>query len=518
MEKKKSLFENTFILAVITALVVIISGLIITKIPYYLEIIIVLIVSLTYSLKSKKMANQSEIIIFAISYALFVLVFQILFMTLKASFDVFFLVRLIFSFALLIPTMGKITIIRFISSYGLFFAINRIGYAYLNPQVLKSENINAWFKLHKTKIIIIFSLIVVVSTYIAIPKPNSFTKTGSINAPYGLLNGILLKNGDALILPESNPQTETYNVATGKFTLSGVMKQFRNDYTATLLGNGKVLIVGGDYANLSVADAELYDPTTMQFQYSGKMITPREKHAAVLLPNGNVLVAGGISYTLSTNNKSSWKLLSSAEIYDVKTGKFIPTGNMHYPREYFSAVLLKNGKVLITGGKGEDEKILSSVELYDPKTGIFTLTADMSQPRADHKSLSLHNGNAVLVGGQNFNNAVETAEIFNTRTNLFEKTSLKIGRSAVIFPDGKIFYASGGVEGSFFAPRKLTNISEICDMEKLTCTDVGKLKEYRYSHSEILLDNNKVLVVGGYKNSRTPLTSAELFTYNKKVD
>lgn len=516
--------------ALISALIVIVCGLIITKIPYYLEIIVILILSLIYSIKYKRITTQVETIIFAASYTSSILVFQILFMGLKASSDIFFFVTLILSHALLIPKLAQIMLIRLLSSYCLFFAINRIYFAYLNPEVLKSENLSAWFQLHKKKIIIIFTLMIFGSIYIAIPKPNSFTKTGSMHYPYGD-HAILLKNGDALIFPVNKKQTETYNEATGEFTLSGVMNQIRHDFTATLLDNGKVLIIGGINPSLSVkasniklgmpisiTDTELYNPNTQQFQYSGKMITPRQQHIAVLLPDGNVLVAGGLSYTIA-NNKWSYKLLSSAEIYDVKTGKFKPTGNMYCPRQFFSAVLLKNGKVLITGGKGEKEKTLNSAEIYDPSTGLFTLTGNLEIGRMNHKSIALKNGNAAVLGGQNSYDGIKKPEIYNIKTGQFKtELGLDIGNNAVMLPDGKIFYASGGIEGNFLAPRKITNVSEICDLEKLVCSNAGKLKEYRYAHTAVSLNDNKVLVIGGYKNSTTPLTSAELFTYNKKVD
>jgi hypothetical protein len=45
----------------------------------------------------------------------------------------------------------------------------------------------------------------------------------------------------------------------GKFTLTGNMTTARFFHTATLLGDGKVLLAGGDSLT---ATAELYDPAT----------------------------------------------------------------------------------------------------------------------------------------------------------------------------------------------------------------------------------------------------------------
>src|SRR5262245_65644129 len=53
------------------------------------------------------------------------------------------------------------------------------------------------------------------------------------------------------------------------------------------------------------------------------------------------------------------------------SGTFIPTGNMTVDGPILT--LLRNGKVLITGGRAGS----ASAELYDPSTGTFTATGSM---------------------------------------------------------------------------------------------------------------------------------------------
>src|SRR5439155_8636727 len=59
-------------------------------------------------------------------------------------------------------------------------------------------------------------------------------------------------------------------------------------HTATLLGNGKVLVAGG-----GTARAELFNPSTGVFTFTKNMIAARMGHTATLLKNGKVLLAGG---------------------------------------------------------------------------------------------------------------------------------------------------------------------------------------------------------------------------------
>jgi hypothetical protein len=79
------------------------------------------------------------------------------------------------------------------------------------------------------------------------------------------------------------------------------MNTTRSLQTATLLRDGRVLVVGGDGPGGPIASAELYDPDTGLFSVAGSLNTPRRDHTAVLLPTGKALVAGGSDpYTLSS--------------------------------------------------------------------------------------------------------------------------------------------------------------------------------------------------------------------------
>jgi WD40 repeat protein len=103
------------------------------------------------------------------------------------------------------------------------------------------------------------------------------------------------------------------------FSAAGGMSTSRSRLTVTFLGNGRVLVAGG--ANIStkafqpsavttirpLATAELFNPASSTFGATGSMITARAEHTATLLGNGKVLVAGGAD---ANNN-----ILATAELY-----------------------------------------------------------------------------------------------------------------------------------------------------------------------------------------------------------
>src|SRR5262249_48842809 len=67
----------------------------------------------------------------------------------------------------------------------------------------------------------------------------------------------------------------------------------RKGHTATLLSDGKVLVVGGENQNGFVSEAEIFDPATGIFSFSGNLNTARADHTATRLTDGRVLIAGG---------------------------------------------------------------------------------------------------------------------------------------------------------------------------------------------------------------------------------
>src|SRR5207248_7014461 len=111
-------------------------------------------------------------------------------------------------------------------------------------------------------------------------------------------------------------------------------------HTATLLADGRVLIAGGGNrdartgAFITESRAELYDPRTGAFTATGNMTTPRSRHAATLLPDGRVLIVGGV-----INENARGFALASAELYDRRTGTFSATGEMATARDSPTATL-----------------------------------------------------------------------------------------------------------------------------------------------------------------------------------
>jgi hypothetical protein len=197
------------------------------------------------------------------------------------------------------------------------------------------------------------------------------------------------------------------------------MAGIRYFHTATLLADGRVLVLGGRTVGTSpdgppeddVASAEVYDPATGKFIPTGSMSRPREGHTATLLPDGLVLVAGGDTVqqvSTSTNGDTS----SSAELYDPSTGNFSPTGSMISGRTNHTATLLTNGRVLVAGGlTSGNARPVDTAELYDPATGTFSQIGTLLK-KADLSATLLADGRVLLLGSDTWGSGPPSAELY----------------------------------------------------------------------------------------------------------
>jgi hypothetical protein len=267
-----------------------------------------------------------------------------------------------------------------------------------------------------------------------LPNGNVLLAGGFLNSVWDY-SGSISDNGAGL-----------YDSATGVFTTTGNMTANRGDHTATLLANGKVLIAGGadqDPTGTGLASAELYDPSTGTFTQTGSMAVGRFLHTATLLQNGKVLIVGGALTSASAP-------VATAEVYDPATGTFTMTGAMATARERHTATLLADGRVLIVGGTTStgtgDMNPTATVEIYDPSTGSFSATGSMAEARTFHTATLLPSGQVLVAGGGDENS---TAEVYDPATGSFSITGgMEIGRSghtATLLPNGSVLVAGGGI-------------------------------------------------------------------------
>ena len=111
------------------------------------------------------------------------------------------------------------------------------------------------------------------------------------------------------------------------------------------------------------------------------------------------------------NNKNWWKkLLVLASTYGLVFVIlisiilfYVNQPRLKIPRYNHSAVVLNDGKILITGGETKYSGkvvILDTAEIYDPQNNkVELIKAKMNSKRTTHASVLLPNGDVLIIGG-----------------------------------------------------------------------------------------------------------------------
>jgi hypothetical protein len=225
--------------------------------------------------------------------------------------------------------------------------------------------------------------------------------------------------------------------ASEHITSVGALGVPRQDHTATLLADGRVLIVGGQTAAGELASVEVYDPVARTFAAVGSLSTPRVRHAATRLADGKVLITGG---------RNASGALNTAEIFDPAAAVpfRVVTATMGAARQHHTGTLLGTGKVLIAGGD-----LAGTAELFDPATETFSLSLIAMIEKRAGQTATMRPENIVLLAG----GGTRSVEVFDLQTDAFLSwtvalTEARTRADAIPAADGSLYFVGGESVGT----------------------------------------------------------------------
>ena len=278
----------------------------------------------------------------------------------------------------------------------------------------------------------------------------------------------------------------------------------------SLLPDGRVFITGGHVHagpyGLGVRNNDFYDPASGTFSSAPMLSEERWYPTNVTLGDGRVLIFGG-----NKDAKAAIKALT-VEAYDpaVNAISTLPSsankGFGNYPRLH----LLRNGRIAWTN--------LARTQLFNPDTNAWTASALTTGGGRGESfaSVLLPGSNKILRfgGPDGSGGATAGAEIgdFSTATPTWRSTgSMNQGRvwvNSVLLPDGKVLAVGGGRGGTYTSP---VLESELFDPATETWSVMAPQQAPRVYHSTaVLLPDGRVLSAGhdngGYQ------TTAEIYS------
>ncbi len=324
------------------------------------------------------------------------------------------------------------------------------------------------------------------------PSTGKWTESGSANVARAAQTATMLPNGRLLLVSgveATAPTAELYDSAAPFLGLGGVNPLTRQDATFTLLPSGKVLMAGGlNDSGQGSLTCSLYDPRSDSWSPTGSMLSIRYLHSATLLPNGRVLVAYG--------SDPSGAYAATAEIYDPVTSAWAPTGAPLTHRILATATLLPSGQVLAAGGL-LDSGDGAQCEFYDPATGVWSTAPSLDQPRSSGTATLLPSGKVLLAAGRTPSiNGTNTTILYDPINNVWEPGGAlgvaRFSHSATLLPSGQVL-----VTGGYDANGNALRSSELYNPTADVWTPAADLQESRVRHTATLLVDGRVLATGG---------------------
>src|SRR5215467_615524 len=287
-----------------------------------------------------------------------------------------------------------------------------------------------------------------------------------------------------------------------------------NPISATLLHNGKVLIVAGsenDASNNSVGSesyrAAVWDPTgATESSVSVQELTYDVFcSGTAALPDGRSLIVGGTSdYSFTGENRAS--------IFNPVTGQYVQSQSMHDGRWYGTATALGDGRIMAMSGLTQSGGTSQTIEIYDLRNAGAGWGAPTSVPFSPplFPRVALLPSGRVFYTGQGSGSSSANGWMFDPTTGGWTvsvaTTMNRTYGSSVLLPLLPPNYTPRVMNFGGGSPASAS--TEIIDLSAASpsWTPGPSMSTGRIQMNAILLPNGKVLAAGGSVNNESPDT------------
>ncbi len=296
----------------------------------------------------------------------------------------------------------------------------------------------------------------------------------------------------------ANPENPKAPQSVG-WRFGSPMSAARSGHTATLLSDGRVLVIGG-----GPAGAEMFDPAHQTWSAAPLPNEDRVGATATLLPNGKVLLVGGVvgAGPMAT---------VSVEIWSPASNSWSDGPRMQVGRAHHTATLLQDGRILVAGGDDGTGALVGTFEIYDPTDNSWSEAVSSSNVECTrHFAVLLPNGKVLVGGGLGSAGALASAGLYNpTKDGWSDAGALVTARAnagALVLPDGTVLVA-GGTSTAGVAIAAAERYTPATD----SWTGAGTPAPARSEAAFVLLPNGKVLLAGGRTGASSWTVNSQLY-------
>lgn len=334
------------------------------------------------------------------------------------------------------------------------------------------------------------------------PAAPLWQPTGAMGMPRSQHSATRLADGRVLVAGgygnsgDGESSAELYDPRTSRWTPTGAMGVGRIAHTALLLPDGQVFVAGGfnnsvNHNTTSITGAERYDPATGQWHATAAPPTPLGVVNAALLADGRVLLV-----TLSPVGTPPDQQARTALVYDPRADSWASLGVIDLP-DLPTVVALPDGRALLIGSAQQGDTTTPAL-LLDPTTG-HTTPVPLPEARGGFSANLLRDGRVLVTGGVRLHQGTG-AEILGT-TAFFDPTSntwsagpalarARANHTAITLADGRILVA-GGEQGGWIAQ------AELYDPQSGRWSPAGALDPARGHFAVAALADGRAIATGG---------------------
>jgi hypothetical protein len=299
---------------------------------------------------------------------------------------------------------------------------------------------------------------------------------------------------------------DRFDPATRTFSRIGTLRTGRFLHSATRItagpAQGQVLVLGGGVSVDIGAVADLVDERTGAVSDGGQLQQPRARHAVVALADGRALVVGGANR-------------NTVELWDPATRSFrLVTARMRHVREWPTATLLADGRVLIAGGDTiATEYVLA--EIFNPANETFTpVETNFTERRALHTAHRTADGRVLLVGGevadaqgQRLRPLASVLQFDPATGQISARRELDVGRSLAAAVDvGATLLLFGGTTPTQEAASSATAWRDDAAPRTLAPLPAGRI-----FHTATRMGDGRVLILGGDTATGDPVKQVLIY-------
>jgi hypothetical protein len=264
------------------------------------------------------------------------------------------------------------------------------------------------------------------------------------------------------------------------------------DGTAALLGIRSPRQLDEDNPTIHLF---LYDAAVDTWREGAPLPSPREGFAATVLRDGTLLVFGG---------RRSFEASARVDLYDASRNIWRACADAPDARDKPAVTILRDSRVLVVGGVGpsafRDAESSATTWVHDPASSTWHAAGSLAHARRDHAVAALPDGRVACLGGwAGAKRGLDSIEVFDPANQRWTLGGVLLakrkGAAAGLLADGRVLITGGSADTPDAV--NVYRSTEIWNPATGLTEGGPPMQHARAHHDLVTLSDGRLLVSGG---------------------